>query len=224
MTKSKKVLPSVRVDGGKRINLAEARRRRKRRSETAVGGPVEDTRVSEAWERAEQRERVAHETAPHRRRVAKLKDADGGKDGARLTKVKVKISADRTERQFFRCRPGSFEWRYGRNKQDALFHAGSHLASLWERAGMTIASSANFLRGTRSGYANGIGDGRVAALDKLTGFRDELGSAASAQLIDYCVSGQTAADIAQKYSVQEREMAIILQHHLRLCARYFDFM
>jgi len=222
--KGKKVLPSVRVDGGKRINLAEARRRRKSRSEAATSAPVEDTRVSAVWERAEQRERVVSETAPQRRRIAKLQDADGGKDGARVTKVNVKISADRAERQLFRCRPGSFEWRYGRNKQDALFHAGSHLATLWERAGMTIASSANFLRGTRSGYAAGIGDGRVAALDRLTGFRGVLGLAPSAQLIDYCVNGHTAAEIAQKYGVQEREMSIILQHHLRLCARHFDFM
>ncbi|MRX37044.1 hypothetical protein IG197_19980 [Aminobacter sp. SR38] len=98
-----------------------------------------------------------------RLRTLKLKRENGGKDGTRLTKVKVKISADCHERQELRSRPGTFEWRYGRNKQDALFHAG------WEQAGMAVASSADFLRGTRSGYAQGIAEGRVAALDKLQG-------------------------------------------------------
>jgi hypothetical protein len=37
---------------------------------------------------------------------------------------------------------------------------------------------------------------RVAALDKLQGFRDELRAVPSAQLIDYCVHGHAAAEIA----------------------------
>jgi hypothetical protein len=40
---------------------------------------------------------------------------------------------------------------------------------------MTVASSVDFLRVTRSGYITGIAEGRVAAIDKLEGFRDELG-------------------------------------------------
>jgi len=223
--KSTKVTPTVRVDGGKRVNLADLRRRRQERDAAmAVAPAVEDTRVSEVWSRAARRDRAAQETALCRRQVAKLQAEDGGKEGAKVTKVRLRISADRIERQQYRCRPGSFEWRYGRNKQDALFHAGSHLAILWERAGMTVASSGDFLRGIRSGYAQGIAEGRVAALDKLQGFRDELGAVPSAQLIEYCVEGRTAAEVAHANGMKERDMATVLHHHLKVCALHFDFM
>ncbi|MGX7872861.1 hypothetical protein ACVDG5_008555 [Mesorhizobium sp. ORM6] len=80
--------------------------------------------------------------------VAKLRRSDGGKAGAKVTSVKIRISGQRSETMAMRSRPGTFEWRYGRKKQDVLFHAGSHLAVLWERAGIALASSADFLRGT----------------------------------------------------------------------------
>ncbi|RUU93333.1 hypothetical protein EOB59_03245 [Mesorhizobium sp. M7A.F.Ca.MR.176.00.0.0] len=156
--------------------------------------------------------------------VAKLRRADGGKDGAKVTAVKIRISGRRSELQAIRCRPGTFEWRYGRKKQDALFYAGSHLAVLWERAGIAVASSANFLRGTGSGYATGISDGRVAAIDKLKGFVMVMGHAPSERLIDYCVTGLTTAQIAMKHGANEREMAPVLHHDLRVCAQHFNFL
>ncbi|MGN6770054.1 MAG: hypothetical protein ACTHJQ_09465 [Rhizobiaceae bacterium] len=64
----------------------------------------------------------------------------------------------------------------------------------------------------------------MAAIDKLEGFRDELGTVPSSQLIDYCVSGLTAAEIAMKTGMKERDMATVLHHHLRICAKHFDFM
>ncbi|TPM90627.1 hypothetical protein [Mesorhizobium sp. B2-1-3A] len=104
------------------------------------------------------------------------------------------------------------------------FHAGSHLAVLWERAGIAVPSSANFLRGTGSGYATGISDGRVVAMDKLKGFAKEMGRAPADRLIDYCVAGLTTAQIAMKHGAKEREMAPVLHHDLRSCAEHFNFV
>jgi hypothetical protein len=156
--------------------------------------------------------------------MAKLSRADGGKAGAKVTSVKIRISGQRSESRAMRSAPGTFEWRYGRKKQDVLFHAGSHLARLWERAGIAMASSADFLRGTGSGYATGISDGRVAAIDKLDGFVKELGRAPAARLIDYCVAGLTTAEIARKHGATDREMAPVLHHDLRTCAQHFKFL
>lgn len=208
--------PGIRIDGGKRKDLNKARVAA-RMASVPNGSPSADD-----VEAARSARKKADEKSS--RRLARFRRDDGGKDGTRLTKVRVKISAERLERQIYRCRPGSFEWKYGRNKQDALFHAGSHLAILWERAGLTVASSADFLRGTKSGFAQGIAEGRIAALDKLNGFRDELGAVPSAQLLDYCVEGRTATEIAHKNGVKERDMTTILHHHLQVCAKHFAFM
>ncbi|WP_312795572.1 hypothetical protein [Tianweitania sp.] len=167
---------------------------------------------------------TAKQRAEEDRRVRKLVAHDGGKEGARATVVRTKLSGGRSGKQIMRAKPGTFEWRYGRQKQDALFHAGSHLAQLWERAGIAIASSADFLRGTSSGYATGIGDGRVAALDKLEGFRAAMGIKASERLIDYCVIGLTSTEIAQKNSTKDRDMAPVLHQDLRDCASHFRFL
>lgn len=156
--------------------------------------------------------------------ISKLSRADGGKAGAKVTSVKIKISGQRSETMVMRSRPGTFEWRYGRKRQDVLFHAGSHLATLWERAGIALASSADFLRGTGSGYAMGVSDGRVAAIDQLDGFVKELGRAPAARLVDYCVGGLTTAQIAMKHGAKEREMAPVLHHDLRACAEHFNFL
>ena len=89
---------------------------------------------------------------------------------------------------------------------------------------MTIASSANFLRGTTSGYATGLADGRAQAIDDLDGFREAMGQKPSERLIDYCVLGLTTAEIARKDGAKERDMAPVLHQHLRDCARHFNFM
>lgn len=152
-----------------------------------------------------------------------LRAADGGKDGTTLTKVRVRISSHRVDSMVMRCRPGTFEWRYGRNRQTVLFHAGSHFAQLWERAGATVASSIDFLRGTRSGFKGGIADGRVFAIDALAGAAEGIGRFSFERLIDYCVKGQTAAEIARVHSEKERDIAAILNADLKSCARHFGF-
>ncbi|TPM25697.1 hypothetical protein [Mesorhizobium sp. B2-3-4] len=183
--------------------------------------------------REQRKKPPSHRTTPEERQtgrkrqdkaVAKLSRADGGKGGAKVTSVKIRISGKRSETMAMRSRPGTFEWRYGRKKQDVLFHAGSHLATLWERAGIALASSADFMRGTSSGYATEISDGRVAAIDKLDGFIKDMGRVPASRLIDYCVGGLTTAQIAMKHGAKEREMAPVLHHDLRACAQHFKFL
>ncbi|WP_459588592.1 hypothetical protein [Aliihoeflea sp. PC F10.4] len=167
---------------------------------------------------------LARKAAMAKRDKAEKKAARRGGDGTVVETVEIKVSDNRKRQQSMRCRPGTFEWRYGRNKQGALFHAGNHLAILWERAGMTIASSANFLRGTSSGYATGLGDGRANAIDKLEGFREKLGELPASRLVDYCVAGLTGAEIARKHGTKERDMAPVLHQHLRDCAIHFGML
>lgn len=208
--------PGLRIDGGKRIKLNRPKRQRS-------SAPVEDTRVAAAWEREEGRAKAAARAEVAGRRQRKLIAADGGKDNSKLTTVKVRVSSLRTAQSAFRSKPGTFSWRYGRNVQSAEFNGGSHLAHLYERAGMTIASSANFMRGTRSGYATGISDGRLNAIDKLDGVRNLLGSVGVERMVDFCVHGLTTREIAGKNGEEIRAMATILHHDLRKVAEHFGF-
>jgi hypothetical protein len=200
----------VRIDGGRRTDL------NKERVAARMAGLVEHAPTAE--------QEASRRKAMEKRNRADKRDATLGHDGARLSRVKVKLSSTRSGYQTVRSKPGTFEWRYGRDDQDALFHAGNHLAILWERAGMTIASSANFLRGTASGYATGLADSRAQAIDQLDGFRDAMGEKPAERLIDYCVLGMTTAEIARKDGAKERDMAPVLHQHLRDCARHFKFM
>ena len=196
--------PGIRIDGGKRRDLNKQRMVERM---TCV------TDQSPTDKQAAAR-RKAMAVRERKEKKAALK----GCEGAETSRVKIRMSSDRVGYQTIRSRPGTFEWRYGRNKQGALFHAGSQLAILWERAGMTVASSANFLRGISSGYATGIAEGRVQAIDKLDGFRKAMGYKPAERLIDYCVLGLTTAEIARKDGVIERDMAPVLNQHLKDCA------
>lgn len=219
----------TRIDGGHRVDLAKMRARRAaskdaKSKKPPIVGPIEDTRVAAVWHREDLRKGLRDAAEKQAHRMGKYRKTDGGKDGAKTTSIKLRISGKRSELQSIRSRPGTFEWRYGRKRQDALFHAGSHLAVLWENAGITVASSANFLRGTSAGYATGISDGRVAAIDKLKGFVAVMGHVPAERLIDYCVAGLTTAQIAMKHGAKEREMAPVLHLDLRTCAQHFKFV
>jgi hypothetical protein len=205
--------PGIRIDGGKRRDLNPDR---------IVGRMAALPEHAPMPEQAAARRKAMEKRAKAERKAAKI-----GHEGAMISVVRVRDlqgQRARTLTQAIRCKPGTFEWRYGRNEQDALFHAGNHLAILWERAGMTIASSANFLRGIASGYSTGLADGRAQAIDKLDGFRDAMGQKPAERLIDYCVLGLTTAEIARKDGAKERDMAPVLHQHLRDCARHFRFM
>lgn len=207
--------PGIRVDGGKRRDLNGAR------VAGRMAGIVKPPRSAEEVAATGVAKRKAAEAGVRKAR-ALLRD-DGGKEGARLTKVKVKISSDRTAHRTVRCRTGTFEWRYG-GKQSALFHAGNHFAVLWERAGVAVASSADFLRGTASGYPSGIGDGRVAAIDALRGAVEKLGHFTFERLMMYCVEGMTASEIAKLERCSGREIGTVLNNDLRQCAIHFKFL
>ncbi|MHA6687033.1 hypothetical protein [Mesorhizobium sp. A556] len=206
----------IRIDGAKRRDL------NKERVAGRMAGVVKPPRTDVQIRATNKARHQADERA--RRQTAKLQRDDGGKESSQLSKVKVKISIDRTARRTIRCRPGTLEWRYGRNKQNALFHAGNQFAMLWERAGIAVASSADFLRGTASGYATGISDGRVAAIDDLHGAVAKLGHFSFERLMMYCVEGMTASEIGRLEMRGEREIAIVLANDLRQCAIHFQFL
>lgn len=176
--------------------------------------------AKEAYDRIKARQKANEQAI---RRTAKLIRDDGGKDGARLIKVQTRISSGRTASHTMRCRTGTFEWRYGR-KQGALFHAGNHFAILWERAGIAVTSSADFLRGTASGYPTGISDGRVAAIDALRGLVEKLGHYSFERLMMYCVDGRTATEIAKVEQCEGREIGMVLNNDLRQCAIHFKYL
>ncbi len=211
--------PGLRVDGGRRIDLA-AKRAKKAAAKEANQPARRVLTVAEVKARvAADRKRRAAE----KRRLERLREIDGGKEGAKLSVVKLRLSANRDERVVMRAKPGTFEWLYGRDKQDALWHAGNHLAQLFERGGYAIASSADFLRGTKSG-PSGITGARLSAVQELEGFVREVGRKPSNRLMAYCGEGLTARQIASKEGIGEREAAVILRSDLMACAEHFNFI
>lgn len=215
MSKNEPVKPGIRVDGGKRRDLNPQRVAQR------MAGVMKPTQSPEQVETDRRARRKADDTT--RRQTARLIREDGGKEGTKLSNVKVKISSERSERQVIRCRPGTFEWRYGRNKQDALFHAGNHFARLWEQAGTAAACSPSMEEASGAAW-RGMPDGRVAAIDVLNAASFELGRLPLSRLIDYCVNGLTSAEIARKHGQKERDMATVLHQDLRACAIHFLYL
>jgi hypothetical protein len=146
-------------------------------------------------------------------------------DGAEIYSSTVRLSASRTEARAVRARPGTFEWRYGRKGSDAaLYHAGNHLATLWERAGTAAARSPDLSMSTASGGWKGLPDGRASAMETLHRAIATFGQAPSARLTAYCVEGKTTSEIARAHGTTERNMAPVLHEDLRACATYFNFL
>ena len=208
--KSEPKKPGIRIDGGKRRDFNKER----------IGGRM----AALPKDAPTPKQTAARQKAMETRAKAERKAAKIGHEGAMISAVRIKVSGTRKTTQAFRSRPGTFEWQYGRNKQDVLFHAGSHFAQVWERAGMTVASSADFLRGTTSGYRTGISDGLVAAIDDLKGSQKALGEFSFSRLIDYCVLGLTSSEIARKHQCDGRAMRHVLHQDLRACAVHFHLL
>lgn len=145
-----------------------------------------------------------------------------GYDGAVIINASVKITATRWADRPLRCRPGTFEWRYGRGNS-ALYHAGIHFATLWEKAGVAAASSPDLGR-EGTGQWNGIPITRLEAMQKIDAARKDIGKWGTARLVDYCVMGTPASDMARKYNTDERGMAFILESDLRACAVHFGYV
>lgn len=162
-------------------------------------------------------------------RRAKAEAMREGYAGAVLVTSRVRVTAIRHETRSLRCRPGTFEWRYGRENADAaLYHAGIALAGLWERAEVGSSASPDLRRAGGSGW-KGLPESRLEALDLIRALRvslDKHDRWSMPRLVDYCVLGTPAREIAQKESdcgrhVSAREMALVLEGDLRAAADHF---
>ena len=151
------------------------------------------------------------------------KELEPGYEGAVLIETPVRVTATRFEHRSLRCRPGTFEWRYARPKAEtALYHAGTHYALLWEKAGTASASSPD-LEAAGGGAWKGLPNGRAVAMDDLKHAFRELGKAPTSRLTAYCVQGKTTSELASQYGIPDRDMAAVLEMDLRACASHFRF-
>lgn len=151
------------------------------------------------------------------------KELEPGYEGAVLIETPVRVTATRFEHRSLRCRPGTFEWRYARPKAEtALYHAGTHYANLWERAGTASASSPD-LEAIGGGAWKGLPNGRAVVMDDLKHAFRELGKAATSRLTAYCVHGKTTSELASQYGIPDRDMAAVLHQDLAACAAHFRF-
>ncbi len=124
-----------------------------------------------------------------------------------------------------RCRPGSFEWRYGRFG-NAQYHAGAAFARLWERSGIASAGGGlPSLGGSSSGKPGSLADARVAALDEVRRISDTIGGPIQRRLVAYCVEGRTPKEIAATYhhQVTDRQVSETLDLDLIELARAMGF-
>jgi len=160
------------------------------------------------------------------RAAARRKQASNepGYDGAVLVDVEVNVSHTRRTSRQMRCRPGSFEWRYGRKHADtALYHAGVTYATLWETAGTADDRSPN-LAAVGGGAWKGLPDARMAALDELRVAFAKLGQLPTSRLTAYCVRGETVAEMAKAFDIPGRDMAAVVHMDLTACALHFRFL
>lgn len=153
----------------------------------------------------------------------KLMQVEGYDGNVEIT-ASVRLTATRFEKRSIRCRPGTFEWRYGRENADAaIYHAGCHFAQLWERAGTASASSPD-LEQVGGGQWKGLPNSRAIAMSEIKNARLAMGKWATARLVDYCVMGTPIGDMATKYNVDQRGMAFVLAEDLKACAEHFRFL
>jgi hypothetical protein len=153
-----------------------------------------------------------------------------GFDGSTLHVRKRPIPGTRqVQETTIRCRPGTFEWRYGRadpgTHLDLLFAAGNEFARLWERAGMDGPGTVDWAK-AGSPQWRGLPDARTLALDDVKRMTQELGKLPSARLVHYCLQGKTTEEIAAIYDVGEGErgMRSILDADLHAAAVFFRYV
>lgn len=157
-------------------------------------------------------------------RKAKKKPMLPGYDGAEEFSAPVRLSLTRVESRTIRCRPGTFEWRYGRKTADGtLYHAGCHYAVLYERAG-TAAASSPAMEANGHGAWKGLPDGRVAALDALKPINDRLGDDQRLRLVAYCVEGLSVSEIAQWAGDPVRDTAAVIHADIKALAKALNYL
>lgn len=149
-----------------------------------------------------------------------------GFNGAVIVEASVRLSATRHENRSLRCRPGTFEWRYGRKTaESALYHAGIKFADMWEQSGTSAAASPN-LASAGGGQWKGIQDSRLEAMDRIKALRqsEHITKFGMSRLVDYCVMGTPASEIADKWGDDPRAMANVLHEDLKAVARYLGYL
>lgn len=215
------LVPAIRIDGGKRINLKAHRERRKE----AKAKPPRPEPDEEALARDRQEQRKEAKKRAKKEKANMRAMADGAKDGAREFHTKIQVSHERTSRQHMRAMPGTFEWKYARGQRDSdmgpLYDAGSYFARLFERASSFSNATVDWSGGGGAGDWKGLPDGRCSALDAWKNACKEIGLLSSRRLTDYCVEGRTSTEIARKHNIDERDIPAILRQDLRACALHF---
>lgn len=157
-------------------------------------------------------------------RKGKKKPMQPGYAGAQEFSAPVRLSLTRVESRTIRCRPGTFEWRYGRKTADgALYHAGCHYAVLYERAGTAAASSPGMETNGRGAW-KGLPDGRVAAIDALKPINDTLGSDQRLRLVAYCVEGLSVSEIALWAGDPVRDTAAVIHSDIKALAKALNYL
>lgn len=125
-----------------------------------------------------------------------------------------------------RCRPGTFEWRYGRAKpsteMDMLYQAGVEFRRVWERAGMDGPGTVDWGK-VGSTQWKGLPDTRCAALDEVKQITQTLGALTTARLVKYVVEEHTSRRIAVMFGQTERDMASWLASDLTAAAVFFHY-
>lgn len=153
------------------------------------------------------------------------KTEKAGPDGTVVQSRRLKTGTEAIATIKVRCRPGTFEWRYGKSA-NAQYHAGVQLALLWERAG--IASAGNFSWQNTGGGKRpdgGIPDARVQAMDRVRAIGAEIGGPMQRRLVAYCVEGRTPKEIAASFpdQVTDRQVSDVLDLDLHELARTMGF-
>jgi hypothetical protein len=151
-----------------------------------------------------------------------------GFEGAELHVRERPIPGTRQiQRSVMRCRPGTFEWRYGRGESGTplslLYQAGVEFSGLWERAGMDGPGTVDWAK-AGSPQWRGLPDARVVALDDVKEMSRDLGKLVTARLVHYCVQGKTSTEIGMIYDLGERATGHILESDLMAAAQFFRYV
>ncbi|ORE87720.1 hypothetical protein [Aurantimonas sp. 22II-16-19i] len=149
----------------------------------------------------------------------------GGMDGAVLHVRRLHTGTQQVLTHSVRCRPGTFEWRYGREGNEGLYHAGCDFARVWERAGIASAGSSSLVEGGGgNGQWKGLPDGRCVAMDEVREVVREIGKLTAARMVSYCVEGFKTSEIAGRFGISEKEMAAVLHMDLRTLAIHYRYL
>lgn len=203
MARTKGKEPAVRVVDGKRIDLAELRRRRKLQKETAK--PIEDTRISDAWARADARqasrkldakEDAARKALPTKQQVKvyKVDNPNFSRDhiegrAANFRKIDALVNVQESAIGVLTARG---------YLHPAQVRAADRFRQLWEKAGGAGAGAMDYTREPvdGGGKSEAISDTLVAAGLELERCRKELGTRGYRLVASVAGEGRSIEEIA----------------------------